>query len=217
MKVELWEDIVCSWCGIANERMNQALARFEHADEVEFVHRSFRLLPHLPEGESENFVEHMRSQRGLTSAEVDQMAAPLQKVAREVGLAEYHVTDNRIGNTTLAHEFLAWASEQGKQNEAWDLLFRAHFVDMAPVWTVDDLVPFADQLGLDPTDARRALESREYTSRVESDHDEALALGSQGVPFLVIDRKYGISGAKKVDILVDALNKAWAERETVTA
>lgn len=217
MKVELWEDVVCSWCGIANERVNQALERFGHRDEVDFVHRSFRLLPNLPEGEAVNFVEHMESSRGISQAEAEQMAAPLQGLAREVGLPEYHVTDNDIGNTTPAHEFLAWASDQGKQNEAWDLLFRAHFVKRAPIWTVDDLVPFAEQLGLDAADARRALESRQYRGRVESDHNEALALGSQGVPFLVIDRKYGISGAKKVDIIVDALEKAWAERQAVSA
>lgn len=217
VKVELWEDIVCSWCGIANERVNEAMARFGREDEVEFVHRSFRLMSDMPEGEAVNFTDYMTTQRGIAPAQIDQMVAPLQKLAVEVGLDAYHVTDNDIGNTTLAHEFLAWASEQGKQNEAWDLLFRAHFGEKAAVWTIDDLVPFAEELGLDAGEARRALESRQYKAQVEGDHQEAIALGSQGVPFLVIDRKYGISGAQKVDIIVDALEKAWAERQAVTA
>lgn len=217
MKVELWEDIVCSWCGIANERVNQAMERFGHADEVEFVHKSFRLMPDFTEGEGVNFTEMMHQHRGMTPEQATQMVEPLQALAREVGLPAYHVADNDIGNTTLAHEFLAWASAQGKQNQAWDLLFRAHFVEKAALWTIDDLVPFATQLGLDPEDARRALESREYRSRVEADHNEAVALGSQGVPFLVIDRKYGISGAQSVDVIVDTLEKAWADRQAVTA
>lgn len=217
MRVELWEDIVCSWCGIANERVNEAMARFGREDEVEFVHRSFRLLTDLPEGTGVNFTDYMTTQRGISMTEAEQMAAPLQQLAREVGLPEYHVTDNDIGNTTLTHEFLAWASEQGKQNAAWDMLFRAHFVDRAAIWTIDDLVPFAEKLGLEAASARRALETRQYTSQVEGDHNEALALGSRGVPFLVIDRKYGISGAQKVNIIVDALEKAWSEREQVSA
>lgn len=213
MKVEFWEDVVCSWCGIANERVNEAMERFGHAGEVDFVHRSFRLMPDFPEGEGVDFVSYMQSQQGVTVPQMEQMVAPLQKLAVEVGLPEYHVIDNQLGNTTLAHEFLAWANAQGKQNEAWDLLFRSHFVDKAPLWTVDDIAPFAQQLDLDTEEARRILESREYKSRVEADHSEAVALGARGVPFLVIDRKYGIAGAQKVDIILDALNQAWAERE----
>lgn len=217
MKIELWEDIVCSWCGIANERVNEALRRFGREDEVEFVHRSFRLIDDLPEGESVNFTEFMMAQRGITIEQVEQMAAPLQTLAVEVGLPEYHVTDNNIGNTTLTHEFLAWASDQGKQNEAWDLLFREHFVKQTPIWSIDDLVPFAQNLGLDPESARQALEARTYKNQVENDHNEALALGSRGVPFLVIDRKYGISGAQKVELILDALENAWSEKEAANA
>ncbi|QIK84071.1 DsbA family protein [Sanguibacter sp. HDW7] len=212
MKVELWEDIVCSWCGIADERMKRALEIFGDREGLEFTHRSFRLLPELQEGEGVDFVDYMSAARGITKAMADEMVAPLQQLAREVGLAEYHVTDNEIGNTTLTHEFLAWASAQGRQNEAWSLLFHAHFGDRAPIWSIDDLVPFAERLGLDSAEARRSLEAREYRAQVEGDHAEAVALGSRGVPFLVIDRKYGLSGAQKVDVIVDALETAWAER-----
>lgn len=213
MKIELWEDVVCSWCGIANERVNQALQQFGHADEVELVHRSFRLLSDMPEGQSMNTVDLLSSQRGVPAAQGQQLLG----LAKEVGLERYHVVDNHVGNTTLAHEFLAWASAQGSQNEAWDLLFREYFGNRAPLWKVDDLVPFAERLGLDAEAARQALESREYRDQVEADHNEVLALGANGVPFLVIDRKYGIAGAQRVELIVEALQKAWAERQAVAA
>lgn len=217
MKVELWEDIVCSWCGIANERVNQALQKFGHADEVELVHRSFRLLSDMPLGQSMNTVELLSTQRGIPVAQVNQMSQQLLGLAKEVGLERYHVADNEVGNTTLAHEFLAWASAQGRQNEAWDMLFREYFGNRVPLWTIDDLVPFAERLGLDPAAARQTLESGEYRQQVEADHSEVLALGGNGVPFLVIDRKYGISGAQRVELIVEALEKAWAERQAVPA
>lgn len=213
MKIELWEDVVCSWCGIANERVNQALEQFGHADEVELLHRSFRLLSDMPEGQSMNTVDLLSSQRGVPAAQGQQLLG----LAKEVGLERYHVVDNHVGNTTLAHEFLAWASAQGSQNEAWDLLFREYFGNRAPLWKVDDLVPFAERLGLDAEAARQALESREYRDQVEADHNEVLALGANGVPFLVIDRKYGIAGAQRVELIVEALQKAWAERQVVAA
>lgn len=217
MKVELWEDIMCPWCGIANERMNQALERFGSREGLEFIRRSFRTMPERPEGASVDSAEYLNQAPGITQEMAGGMVATLQQLAREVGLSAYHVADNKIGNTTLAHEFLAWATAKGKQNDAWTLLFRAYFGERAAIWSVDDLVPFADQLGLDGAEARRALEAREYRRQVEDDHAEAVALGSRGVPFLVIDRKYGISGAQAVDTIVDALEKAWAERETSVA
>lgn len=216
VKVELWEDIVCPWCGIANERTNQALAQFEHSDEVEFVHRSFRLVTDMPDGESLESFQYLRDRKGMTREAADQSSAHLKELAREVGFDEYHSTDNQIGNTTLAHEFLAWASEQGKEREAWDLVYREYFTERAPIWTVDDLVGFAEPLGLDPAAAREALDARTYRAQVVADHDEAVELGARGVPLLVIDRKYGVSGAQSVDAIVAALEKAWSERESVS-
>lgn len=50
MKVEVWADVTCPWCGIGFHRLRTALSRFAHADQVEMVHRSYLLLPHAPEG-----------------------------------------------------------------------------------------------------------------------------------------------------------------------
>lgn len=215
MKLEFWGDIVCSWCGIANERVNEALSRFD--GDVELVHRSFRLMGDMPDGESHDFVDYMSRRRGIDPAEARQMAERVEMIARRDGIENYHVHDNSIGNTTLAHEFLAYASEQGLHREAWDLVFRANFGEKADIWTIDDLAAFAEPLGLDETAVREALESRRYRAQVEADHAEALALGSQGVPFLVIDRTYGMSGAQSVTAIVNALETAAAAREQVTA
>lgn len=212
MKIELWEDVVCSFCGIANTRVNEALEKFGHGDDVEFVHRSFRLMPDFPEGESQSFRGHLGSQ-GYSVTQVEEMGQRVEQMARQDGISSYHVLDNRLGNTTLAHEFLAWAADQGSSNEAWDLLFAAHFGNKADLWSIDDLVPFADRLGLDPEAARQALEARSYRQQVEADHQQMVAFGANGVPFMVIDRKYAIPGAQSIETIVSAFERAWNERE----
>ncbi|NYD67561.1 DsbA family oxidoreductase [Agromyces atrinae] len=212
MKIEMWADIVCSWCGIANKRVNEAVAQFAPIGEIELVHRSFRLLPDLPDGTGFEFTEYMSKQRGVPRAQVEQLAARVEGIAQADGIEAYHVMGNTIGNTTAAHEFLAWATEQGMHREAWDLLFHANFAERAEIWTTDELAAFAPRLGLDAEGARAALSAQRYRGQVEEDHAEALALGSQGVPFLVIDRKYGMSGAQSVEAIVNALQTAWEER-----
>lgn len=211
MQVELWADVVCSWCGIANRRVWEAISKFGHADEVEFVHRSYRLLADRPEGESISFVELGRTM-GMDPAQTRAVGSRVEQIAAADGIAEYHVVDNRVGNTTLAHEFLAFASEQGRGDAAWDLLFDAHFADRAPLWTIEDLVALAPALDLDPTETAAALTTRRYRPRVVGDHEQAVSFGASGVPFLVIDRRYGISGAQPVATITDALERAWSER-----
>jgi predicted DsbA family dithiol-disulfide isomerase len=43
LKVEVWSDVVCPWCYIGKRRLEAALARFDHRDEVELLWRSFEL------------------------------------------------------------------------------------------------------------------------------------------------------------------------------
>ena len=50
-----------------------------------------------------------------------------------------------------------------------------------------------------------------YADDVRSDFEEARALGISGVPFFVIDRKFGLSGAQPAETFTAALNQAWQE------
>ena len=68
VKIEMWADVVCPWCGIANERMNRALAEFGE-DDVEFVHHSYRLSPDLPEDHGFDLVESMTERGGMSPAD----------------------------------------------------------------------------------------------------------------------------------------------------
>ena len=43
---------MCPWCYIGKRRLETALERFPHRDQVEVVWRSFQLDPSVPEGET---------------------------------------------------------------------------------------------------------------------------------------------------------------------
>src|SRR5277367_4747663 len=167
MQVDVWADVICPWCGLGSHRLEAALERFPHRDEVQVTHHSFQLDPGAPPGSSEPVREMLRIE-GLADAE---------------GLRPYHVLDNRVGSTALAHELLAYAADQGKQAEAWHRLFTAYFGEARPIFSVDDLVSLAGEIGLDPEDAREALVSRRYAARVADEGREAAELGATGVPF----------------------------------
>ena len=72
----------------------------------------------------------------------------------------------------------------------------------------DTLVRLAAEVGVPEAETRRVLESDAYAAEVEADIAEAHALGVNGVPFFVIDRRYGISGAQPADLFLQALETA---------
>jgi predicted DsbA family dithiol-disulfide isomerase len=212
MRVEIWTDIICPWCGIGHHRLKAALARFGHAEDVELVHRSFQLDERAPLGETMTARQMLRTRKGLSDAQIDAVADRVEALAAADGLRPYIVRENLVGNTSLAHELAAWATELGHEGEVWDALYRAYFGEARSIFEVSALAGLAGELGLDPAQAREALIARTYAPKVLADGREARALGASGVPFVVVDRRYAVPGAQSVDELARVLEKAWQDR-----
>lgn len=215
MKVEIWADVICPWCGLGSRRFERALEAFEHRDQVDLHYRSFLLAPHLPEGTSVPVAEKLAENHGASTEQVEAMTSRVEGLARAEGLTPYHVSDNRSGNTALSHELLAYATEQGRHLEAWRDMFAAYFGERRNIFEQAPLVEFAEDIGLDREGAAEALESRRFRDAVVEDLAEARSLGARGVPFYVIDRAFGVSGAQPTDVLTGVLEEAWEAREAV--
>ncbi|MGY2001299.1 DsbA family oxidoreductase [Blastococcus sp. SYSU DS1024] len=210
MQVEVWSDVVCPWCYIGKRRLEAALEQFPHRDQVEVVWRSFQLDPSAPEGEVHPTLPALARKYGTSVEQMRANMAQVEQVAAGEGL-EYHLTDAVSGNTLLAHELLHLAAERGKRNELKELLLHAYFEEGRPVFDVDSLVPLATQVGLDEAEVRAALTDHRYRDAVRQDAATAQSLGATGVPFFVVDRKYGAAGAQPAELLLQVLERAWAD------
>ena len=210
MQVEVWSDVVCPWCYIGKRRLEAALEKFPHRDQVEVVWRSFQLDPSVPEGETHPTLPALAAKYGTSVEQMRANMAQVEQVAAGEGL-QYFLADGVSGNTLLAHELLHLAAEHGKRNELKERLLRAYFVEGRPVFDVDSLVPLAVEVGLDEAEVREALTDRRYLAAVREDGATAQALGATGVPFFVVDRKYGAAGAQPAELLLQVLERAWAD------
>src|SRR5690348_14647903 len=119
MKIEIWAEVTCPWCGLGNHRLERSVQRFEHSDEVEIVHHSFPLSSSFPVDETFSVREALRRQHGIGGNAAELSTRRIEALAEAEGLRPYKVLDNLVGNTDLAHEFLAHASAEGKNREAW--------------------------------------------------------------------------------------------------
>ncbi|MEU9048348.1 MULTISPECIES: DsbA family oxidoreductase [unclassified Kitasatospora] len=216
MKVDIWSEVTCPWCGLGHHRLQRAVKRFEHAGEVEVVHHSFPLSSSFPEGRTFSVREALLRRHGVGGGQAEASIRRIEALAAAEGLSPYRVLDNQVGNTDLAHEFLAHASARGKNREAWDAIFDTYFGKAEPVFSLDDLLALADTVGLDREQTRQALAQRRYREQVRDDAARAQRLGATGAPFIVIDGRYGVPGAQDSDTLLDLLRTAWNDPHPLT-
>lgn len=64
MKVEVWSDIVCPFCYIGKRKLEEALDKFEHKDQVETVFHSFELNPHQGKNSSTDIYDYLAAKKG---------------------------------------------------------------------------------------------------------------------------------------------------------
>ncbi len=212
--IDIWSDIACPWCYIGKRNLEKGLAVVaddEDAPQVTVTFHSYELSPDIPVDYEGSQIDYLMVRKGLPREQVEQMQERVTGVAAQVGL-DYHLDRVQTTNTVKAHELLHHAKDKGMQHEMKERLMKAYFVEGEHIGRIDDLVTLAASVGLDAEEARAVLESEKYLSAVRHDQAQAQAYGIQGVPFFVIDGKYGISGAQPAEAFVNVLRERWAER-----
>ena len=218
MKVEIWSDIACPWCYVGKRRFEEALGRFEHRDLVEVVWRSFELDPSATSATSaqeSRYADRLARKYAMSREQAGEMLDHMTATAAGVGL-DFRFERAVAANTFDAHRLLHLAADRGVQDALKERLLRAHFSEGAVLGDQEVLVRLAAEVGLDADESRAALRDTAYADAVRADEAEAAALGIRGVPFFVVDRRYGVSGAQPAEQLLAVLERAWTEGRPLT-
>jgi predicted DsbA family dithiol-disulfide isomerase len=207
MRVDIWSDIVCPFCYIGKRQFEQGLAEFGQRDQVEVVYHAFELDPSIPAGQGTPILTLLAAKYGMSQDQARQAEDSVAAKARAAGLS--WTADRVMGNTFDAHRLVRLGLERGLQHEVLQGLYEAYFGAGKPVFEQPELVSLAGSAGLDPDEARGALAGGAYADDVRQDEARAAALGISGVPFAVLDGKYGVSGAQPAPTFAAALARAW--------
>lgn len=218
ISIDVWSDVACPWCYIGKRRLEEALEEFSAADvaPVDITFHSFQLDPNTPEDFDGTAAEYLARHKGIPADHARRMQQQVTQVAAGVGL-EYDFGSLRPANTRKAHQLLHFARDRGVQMEAKEALMRAHFLEGRHVGRDDELAGMAAALGLDGDEFLRALRRGDYLDAVRADIELAGRLGVTGVPFFVIDGRYGVSGAQPPELFIRALEQTLADRQDAEA
>ena len=216
IKIDIWSDVACPWCYIGKRKLENAIREFSTQatqTPIEVEYHSYLLNPDMPVEYEGGQTDYLVEYKGMPREQVIAMTERLKGIAAGVGL-NYDMEHMHMTNTVLAHQLLQYAKTQGKQVEMKERIMSAHFVEALHVGRADVLAQLAAEVGLDRAEVMRVLESGEFLPAFNADIEQARAYGITGVPFFVIDGKYGVSGAQNSDVFVGAFNQILEERKS---
>lgn len=210
MKIEIWSDVMCPFCYIGKRNFESALEQFEDSKHIEVIWKSFQLDPDMPQIAKENYVDYLVQRKGMSEEQVKGMLANVTETAKQVGLS-YHLDKSVLVNSMNAHKLLQFANTKKLGNELEERLFSAFFTEGKNIADISTLTQLGKEIGLDETELQIAFSDDNYAYMVTQDIAEGRHIGVQGVPFFVLDRKYGVSGAQPPAVFLENLEGAFKE------
>lgn len=207
MIIDVWSDIVCPWCFIGRRRLQKAIANHGASQDITVRHRAFQLQPDI--SGVVPTAEHLAQKYRIDKTKVAEMQANVCSIADGEGLC-YNLENTLSGNTADAHRLILWAETIGRGDDLLEALYSAYFEKSRSVFSHEDLLAIAQEIGIDRASASALLASDEYRERIQEDQALASSLGANGVPFYVVDMKFGISGAQPQELFDQIFTRNYA-------
>ncbi len=196
LRIDIVSDVVCPWCIIGYRQLQQALDKTGINADVQW--HPFELNPTMPP-EGQNMHEHIAEKYGSSEEDSRKSREHLSAVDSELGFSFSFPTDMRMVNTFDAHQLIHWAETHSRAMDMKLALFAKHFSENKDISHHETLGEVSQSIGLDRSDALQVLQDQRYAEAVRELQSYWLKQGIQGVPAVVFDSKYMVSGAQGVD------------------
>ena len=210
LRVDIFSDIACPWCFIGKRRFEKGLQDSGLQDSVDVVWHAYQLDPSLPEKFEGDELEYLVKTKGMDPAQLEVMLKHVTEQAESEGL-NYDFENLKVANSFTALRVLEFAKQQGMGNEMKEALLSAHFEQGLNTGDKQTLLQLTEKLGLDAVQLEADLAAGKYTDEVNNDIAQARQIGVTGVPFFILQGKYGISGAQPAELFANALSQVHAE------
>jgi predicted DsbA family dithiol-disulfide isomerase len=214
IKIDVVSDIVCPWCYIGKRRLERALETLENTFEFGIEYHPFELNPNHPVTgvDNRNFLISKFGSEDRYQALTDHVSS----IAAQEELTFNYDLQKNLPNTRKAHALVQLAGTEGVQRVLVELLFKAYFTEGTDLSNHDTLIELAEEAGIDREKAEQYLRDESSLLQVALAEQQMYKLGISGVPFFIINNKYGISGAQTPDIFIKAFQDITTEKSPVS-
>lgn len=209
IKIDVVSDVVCPWCYIGKRRLEDALRRLPENMEAEVRHLPFELNPNLPaDGTPQK--EHLRNKFG-GEERYHELTQRVSSIAKTEGLNFDFAMQAVLPNTLDAHRLIQFAPNAEIQGSVVESLMKAYFEEGVDLSNRENLLDVVAKAGLDKQAAASLLDSQTDVPEIRKMEQLNHQRGITGVPFFIINDKYGVSGAQTSDTLLQVFSEAGEE------
>jgi predicted DsbA family dithiol-disulfide isomerase len=205
IKINVVSDVVCPWCYIGKRRLEGAMQKLSDKFDFEVEYFPFELNPQMPSS-GMNQKEYLTQKFG-GEQRYEQLTSHVTNIASQEGLVFDYASQAISPNTRNAHRLIQLAKEDGVHLKLVEKLFKAFFTDGIDLSRNENLVKLAVESGMQGDRVTSFLESSTGVAEVEMAEQELSKLGISGVPFYIVNNKYGISGAQQTEAFVRAFEE----------
>ena len=223
LAIDIWSDVMCPWCIVGYKQLEQALALLYGEIAAEIRWRPFELNPDMS-AEGEDSAEHVQRKYGRTPEQAAAGRAQMAGIAERAGYSFAYAGEGepppaRMRNSFLAHKLLAHAlrAHGGEAQTRLKLaLFDAHFQQRRDVSDRAVLADIYAEAGLPRHEAEVAFDDPVLAELVRAEEAQAWEMNISGVPAMVVEGQFLISGAQEPERYAAALRRV-AERTVAEA
>lgn len=205
LSIEVISDGICPWCFVGKRRLEKALKALEGRYETHIIWRPFQLNPNMPKEGMER--RTYRTGKFGSWEKSQALDAQVAAVGATEGISFAFDRIQRTPNTFDSHRLIWLAQYEGIQDAVVEALFRSYFTQGLNIGDRRVLIHIASTIGLPSLQVEHFLESNDGVAQVQREEAEVYQLGISGVPFLMLNKKYRISGAQSPDTLMAAFNQ----------
>jgi len=206
IRIDIVSDVVCPWCVVGYKQLEAALAEAGPTVTATVYWHPFELNPDMPP-EGQNQREYIMLKYGSTPAQSEAARRRLTAAGAAFGFQFAYTDDMRVWNSFKAHQLLRWARQQGRDTELKLALFETYFTRREKLDDDAVLMDTVARTGLDRVEAAAVLADGRFGDAVRTEERHWIAMGIQGVPAVIFQGRYILSGAQGVKAFGDVLKE----------
>lgn len=212
IKVDIVSDVVCPWCYIGKRRLEKAIDALKDKYEFELEYHPFELNPEMP-AEGTDQKAYLSKKFG-GEERYHQLTNHVTSIAADEGLHFNFEKQGISPNTREAHRIIQFAKQEGNQPAVKEAFMKAYFEEGVDLSKKENLITVAAQAGLSKEKVEKLLSTDDGLLEVAFAEKELQESGITGVPFYIIDNKYGISGAQPSTSFIQAFEDIGSKIES---
>jgi predicted DsbA family dithiol-disulfide isomerase len=213
--IDIVSDVACPWCYIGKNRLENAINKTGDEFDFEVNFKPFQLDPTIPK-EGLDRKTYFANKFG-SDERVEEIYHRVESAGHSVGVDFKFREIPKAINTLPLHILLKSAEKEGFQQELAKAFFEAYMVKPQDLSNPLTIVNILKTFGWEENKTLELMNNEALAYEIKNEIAHYQQLGVSGVPFFIINNKYGISGAQPSESFISAFKSLNSEDFPVTS